>query len=170
MVCRYSADGFYLLLSQFNLLSKHPTLVDHLRHGFPMARNPLIPLPTSTFLPPNHSSSSDTPEHRQFVADYLQEEERAGRMSAAYPEDIVREYFVHLRSSPLGVVDKTTPAGQPQKFRLITDGSHSDRFGTSINDLIDSDEFPTRWHDASCMATLVSLFSLVTYCSRSIGR
>lgn len=121
-----------------------------------MARNPLIPLLSSTFLPPNHATATDTPEHKSFVINYLAEEERLGRMSAPYPEDIIRQCYGHIRSSPLGVIDKATPPGQPQKYRLITDASYRDSHDISTNDFIDSDEFPTRWHGVDVIANMVS--------------
>jgi hypothetical protein len=156
VVCQYNADGFERILHLFNLTSTHPLLVHHLRNGFPMARNPLIPLPSFTFLPPNHLSASDTPEHKSFVIAYLNEEENLGHVSTAYPEEIVRTCYGNIRSSPLGVIDKTTPPGEPQKFRLITDGSHRGPDGYSINDFIDSDDFPTQWHGVENIAQLVS--------------
>ena len=36
-----------------------------------MAQNPDIPPLSTTFLPNNHLGASDTPEHRNFVIDYL---------------------------------------------------------------------------------------------------
>jgi len=159
VVCQYNADGFEHILHLFNLTSTHPLLVHHLRNGFPMARNPLIPLPSFTFLPSNHLSASDTPEHKSFVIAYLNEEEHLGHVSVAYPEDIVQACYGNIRSSPLGVIDKTTPLGELQKYRLITDGSHQGPDGYSINDFIDSDEFPTQWHGVENIAQLVSLES-----------
>lgn len=96
VVCNYNADAFEYLLDQYNLIDTHPTLIQYLRQGFPMARNPNIPIPSCTFLPKNHASATDTPEHRQFVADYLADEERQGRVSVAYPEDVIRECFGHV--------------------------------------------------------------------------
>ena len=74
VVCQYDADGFERILHLFNLTNIHPLLVQHLRNGFPMARNPLIPLPSFTFLPLDHLSASDTPKHKSFVIVYLKEE------------------------------------------------------------------------------------------------
>ena len=146
IVCHYSADGFKYLLRRLNLWDRHPLLVHHLRHGFPMARNPDIPPLSTTFLPNNHLSASDTPEHRNFVIDYLATEERAGHISPPYPEDVIRECYGHICSSPLGVVEKSTPPGEPQKYRLITNASYPDQHGVTTNSFIDSDQFPTMWH------------------------
>lgn len=160
IVCRYSADGFELLLAKHNLTFAHPYLSHNLRHGFPLARNPPIPLPSISFLPPNHKSASDTPAHRQFVVDYLRAEECLGHVSAAFPLSVLEEVYGPIRSSPLGVVDKATPEGAPQKFRLITDASFPDSSGVSINSLIKSDDFPTRWDGAIEVAQMVSLHSI----------
>jgi len=157
VVCQYDADGFDHLLQRFGISAKHPTLIHDLKHGFSMARNPFIPPPISTFIPPNHPSATDTPEHRDFVINYLAAEESLGRISAPYPLDIIQQCYGHVRSSPLGVIDKATPAGIPQKYRLITDASHEDGGGVSINSFIDSDEFPTRWHGVEAIAQLVSI-------------
>ena len=120
-----------------------------------MAHNPIIPLPTLTFIPPNHISTTDTPVHREFVINYLVEEERLGRISAPYLLEIVQQCYRHIHSSPLGVIDKATPVGKPQKYCLITDASHEDAGGISINSFIDSDEFPTCWHGVKAIAQLV---------------
>ena len=113
VVCQYDADQFNHLLQRFSISAKHPTLVQDLQHGFPMARNPIIPLPTLTFIPPNHISTTDTPAHREFVINYLVEEEWLGRISAPYPLEIVEQCYGHICSSPLRVNDKATPVGKP---------------------------------------------------------
>lgn len=158
IVCSYNADGFEQMLERLGLTYRNPKLIHHLRNGFPIIHNPQLPILESTYLPPNHKSASDTAEHKAFVTAYLQEEQELGHVSAPFPEDIVRECYGNIRSSPLGVIDKTTPPGEPQKYRLITDGSHKGPDGISINDLIDADDFPTRWHGVEVIAEWVSAF------------
>jgi hypothetical protein len=47
---------------------------------------------------------------------------------------------------------------KPEKFRPCTNASKKKKDGISINDQIDSDEFPTRWGSAAQMGEYVSKF------------
>jgi hypothetical protein len=55
--------------------------------------------------------------------------------------------------------DPTASPPKPEKFRPCTNASKKKKGGISVNDQIDSDEFPTRWGSAAQMGEYVSRFT-----------
>lgn len=114
-----------------------------------------MPPISSTFTPPNHPSAL---VYKAVILEYLESERALGRMSGPYSRaDVESILGGHFRSSPLHVVPKATPPGSPQKYRLVINLSFEDPSGTSVNSLIDSDDFPTRWGGAREVENIVSL-------------
>lgn len=148
IITPYRASAFEEELRKHGLLDKHPTLVDRLRKGFPVGN--FTPR-TVSFTPPNSHAGT---KHLAFIQDYVDEEVSLQRMSGPYTraevERILQAKFV---SSPLYVVEK---AGSPGKKRLIQNSSFKDASGLSVNDEIDSDDFPTKWGTAAEVAEIVS--------------
>ncbi len=58
-----------------------------------------------------------------------------------------------FRTSPLAVTEKP---GSTSGWRLIQNCSFKDRHGVSVNDMIDSDDFQTKWGTAAEVAEIVS--------------
>jgi len=157
IVTPYNADAFEHLLRKFNLTSRYPDLAHNIRNGFPIGNMPIL---TRSYTPPNHKSALDNPS---VIREYLAEEVSLGRMSgplsASQVEAELGGFFV---SCPIGLVEK---AGSPGKFRIIRDLSyHNKDNGYSVNEHLDSDDFPTEWGTASQVAEIVSSspFSLQT--------
>lgn len=148
IITPYIADVFEQTLHDCNLLDEYASLPNKLRYGFPIGD---FEIPTFSFTPHNHPSGV---EHMDFINSYVQEQVAIGRMTGPYSqtqvESILGGFFV---SSPLSVVDK---ASAPGKFRLIQNCSYKDANKVSVNDQIDSDNFPTKWGTASQVAELVS--------------
>lgn len=89
-----------------------------------------------------------------FIKEYVSEQVALGRMTGPYSkaqvEHILGSPFV---SSPLIVI----PKEGSDKFRLIQNFSYKGDQEASINDEIDSDDFPTTWGTAAQVAELVSV-------------
>jgi hypothetical protein len=148
IVMPYAPKVYEHFLKCFNLTEKYPNLVFNLQHSFPIGN---IPPPTRTYIPKNHKSAL---EHIDIIHTYCQEEVALGRMSGPFTADEVFEILSrHFVSSPLGVVEK---AGEPGKFRVVRDLSYQNPDGYSINSLLDSDDFPTKWGTAAQVAEIVS--------------
>jgi len=147
IVTPYNPDAFSHYLSKFNLISSSPNLVKKLCEGFPLGTLCLIP---STFTPPNHPSAL---EFHNVVHTYLLSERDKGRMSGPYScellEDIIGGPF---RSSPVQVVLKGS------KPRMVINLSFKGSSPYSINDMIDSDDFPTCWGGACEVEQIVCSF------------
>jgi hypothetical protein len=93
-------------------------------------------------------------QHPQIVDEHIAEEVEAGRMSG--PFTLNETHFIfdgHFRTSPLGLTEKEPGDG---KYRLIRNLSKKDANGVSVNDMLDSDDFPTRWGSAWVVEQYVS--------------
>jgi hypothetical protein len=78
----------------------------------------------------------------------------SGPLSASQVKAELGGFFV---SCPIGLVDK---ASSPSKFHIIRDLSyHNKDDGYSVNDHLDSDDFPTEWGTASQVAEIVCSLS-----------
>ncbi|PPQ90028.1 hypothetical protein CVT25_000800 [Psilocybe cyanescens] len=157
IITPYSADAFEVALEAASLTSTYPRLVHKLRHGFPLGDMPPL---IETFTPSNHTS---TIEHHEVILLYLCSKQELGRMSGPFSHSEV-EGFLHgpFCSSPLHVVPKATASGEPPKHRLTINLSFKDDQGISVNDLIDSDEFPTRWGGARDVEHIIACAPLGT--------
>lgn len=104
-----------------------------------------------TFTPENHKAGI---EHIEFIREYVDEQVAAGHMTGPYDRQQVRNILgTHFRSSPLAVAEKPN---SKSGWRLVQNCSFKDRHGVSVNDMIDSDDFPTKWGTAAQVAELVS--------------
>jgi hypothetical protein len=143
------AEGFDVLLAQFDLVRTFPTLSHRIRHGFPIGN--FLPL-RRTYAFENHFSN---PEHGAYIHRYLLEEVDLGRMSGPFSEDNLRAQFreLHFQTAPLSAVPKV---GNPGELRIVRNASFQGSAPCSVNDQINPDEQSTRWGKASDMAEIVS--------------
>lgn len=156
IITPYRADRFEFTLQQLGLLDKYPMLARHLRTGFLIGDFDTL---TRSYTPDNHFHK---PEHRDFVLNYVDEQVKLRRMSGPWSQTAV-EYLLGgpFMSSPIFLIDK---AGSPGKLRLIQDCSFENEDGFSVNDFIDSDNFPTTWGTAAEVAQIVSSISFILSC------
>lgn len=147
IITPYAAEEWSKFLVKCGLLDRFPHLVNKFRFGFSIGDN--LPNITRTTIVTNHKSALDQPA---FVKEYIEEESHLGRLEGPYTQmELETRLGSPFRSSPLGVVDK---AGG--KHRMIRDLSYRGSEPFAINDLVDSDDFPTDWGTAADMAELVS--------------
>ncbi|KAF5322726.1 hypothetical protein D9619_000414 [Psilocybe cf. subviscida] len=140
IVTPYNADAFESALSRYSLQHRFPHLVENLRHGFPLGYD-MHPL-TETFTPPNHPSAS---LHREQVLAFLEGERAADRMSGPFTQSATEQILGgHFRTSPIHVVVTQKADGTP-KYRITINLLFPDKNGTSVNDMIDSADFPTQF-------------------------
>lgn len=150
IITPYRAEVFEAELRKWGIWEAFSYLPTRLRCGFPIGD--MEPL-TRTFTPENHKGGK---EHMDFIEEYVREQVGLGHMTGPYTRTQLEEILGgHFRSSPLSVVEKAGSAG---KWRLIQNCSFPDEFGISVNDMIDSDDFPTEWGTASEVAEIVSIF------------
>ncbi|OJT03434.1 hypothetical protein TRAPUB_5853 [Trametes pubescens] len=146
IITTYRADVFEEELRRWELWEEFGYLPTRLRGGFPIGN--MEPL-TRTFTPENHKGGK---ENMAFIEDYVAEQVALGHMTGPYSRMRVEEILgSHFRSSPLSVVEK---AGSVGKWRLIQNCSFPDEFGISVNDMIDSDDFPMKWGTAAEVAEI----------------
>lgn len=150
VITPYHADRFESELRRWGLWEEYGYLPTRLRFGFPIGN--MVPL-ARTFTPENHKGAK---ENMEFIEKYVAEQVEMGHMTGPYPrEHVERILGGPFRSSLLSVVEK---AGSSGGWRLIQNCSFPDEFGVSVNDMIDSDDFPTKWGTAAEVAEIVSHF------------
>ncbi len=111
----------------------------------------MVPI-TQTFTPENHKAGI---QHIDFIEQYIQEQVDLGHMTGPYERARVEQMLGSpFRSSPLAVTEKP---GSTSGWRLVQNCSFSDQHGVSVNDMIDSDDFPTKWGTAAEVAEIVSV-------------
>jgi hypothetical protein len=157
IITPYSANAFETALKTLHLTSQYPNLVHHLRHGFPMGN--FEPIRETTIF--RNDSTVET--YRTQVDSYLAEEKAAGHMIGPFTQpEMERVCGGPFWCCPMTVVytaaDTAAVPPKPEKFRPCTNASKKKKDGISINDQIDSDEFPTRWGSAAQMGEYVSKF------------
>lgn len=149
IITPYRAEVFESELRRFRLLHLFPDLPDNIRTGFRIGVFPTLPYSCT---PPNHKTGL---AHMPFITAYIDEQVSLSRMSGPFSqlqlESILGCFFM---SSPLSVVTK---AGQPEKLRLVQNCSFPSFRGLSVNDFIDSDDYPTTWGTAAKVAQIVSI-------------
>ena len=112
-----------------------------------------MPTISVTFIPPNHYR---TVEEDDIIQAKLDKEVALGRMSGPFTiQEAERFYGGPFRTAPLAIVPK--PGDGPDQWRMVQNLSFRDEFGMSVNDFIDSDDFPTTWGTAQIMADWVGL-------------
>lgn len=149
IITPYNYHAFDTLLSFFGLTNRFPNLVNSLKNGF------RIGVPESrladSIIPPFRSSDDDG-----VIDDYLREEIEAQRMDGPFTEGQMRDLVGgHFAACPVHVVTQVGEAGKVKK-RIVRNMSYEGLAGYSVNDLIDSDDFPTEWGSASVVAAIVS--------------
>jgi hypothetical protein len=118
-----------------------------------------MPTVSQNFIPPNHYK---TVEEDQIIQAKLTKEVNLGRMSGPFSIQQAERFFGGpFRTAPLAIVPK--PGVGPDRWRMVQNLSFRDQFGMSVNDFIDSDDFPTKWGTAQMMADWVSSFSQFYY-------
>ena len=153
IITPYSSPEFQCTLESLNLLHLYPELPFKLSHGFPIGS--MTPIFHST-IPHNHPSIKDF--HDDIKA-YILDELRLGRFSGPFTPDQLYDKIGPFRSSPFQIVVKPGLDGAPAKIRVCRNLSHRGASGRSVNDEINSDDFPTRWGSAELTASVVSSFS-----------
>lgn len=152
IITPYIPAAFQAYIDRFGLGHKYPFLVQKLRTGFRLGD--LHPL-SESFTPPNHPSAS---KHASIIRDYLHAEREKGHMSGPYTKDELESLLgAPFRSSPIQVVEKFSPEGELIKARMAINLSYKDASGVSVNDMINSDDTPTRWGKASDVEHIVSV-------------
>lgn len=154
VVTNLSASRFEMYLERFGLADRYPLLVLNISNGFPIA----LPLPKldRTFAPSNHYKSRS---HGRIIQEKIDEEVAAGRMSGPFsPREASAFLGGHYRTSPLSLVPKSEDDPESaDSWRMIQNMSFKDRDNVSVNDFINSDDFPTSSTTAQRFADWVSL-------------
>ena len=157
IVTVYKHSAFHNKLIQHNLIDQFPLLTRYIEFGFPISiKNPLPPRLMS-FTPRHHPGAF---LHTDFIINYLEDEERRGRVSKPFPRRVLEAVLGPFYASPLNVIEKARDPAFPDipKWRLITNCSAKDH-GISLNDQLDADDYPTTWDGAEKMAAIVSFAS-----------
>jgi hypothetical protein len=122
-----------------------------LREGFHAG----IPPITKTYTPPNKSSIEElgTP-----FTQLINAELERGRYIGPLQKEEVEELIGPFQTSPLNIIPKS---GKPGKYRLIQNLSHphtamENTHTSSINQHIDSDDFPCTWGTFETVCLLIS--------------
>ncbi|CAK5269917.1 unnamed protein product, partial [Mycena citricolor] len=149
----YSTIDFERLLTKHDLLDCYPHLIHNLTHGFPLGRLPIL---DHTIVISNHMSAR---EHPKAVAEYLETELGANRMSGPFSlsemEAICRGPFF---ASPLIVAIQDQGPGLPPNKRVCCNLSKDNlaTFHPSVNAFINKEDFLTRFDSPFIVADLVA--------------
>ena len=138
------------MLESLNLLHLYPELPFKLSHGFPIGK--MDPILHST-IPRNHPNIKD---FHNDIKTYISDELRLGCFSGPFTPSQLFDKIGPFRSSPFQIVVQPGLDGAPAKVRVCCNLSHKGISGRSVNDEIDSNDFPTRWGSAELMASVVS--------------
>jgi hypothetical protein len=151
IITPYNPLAFERALDAANLTHMYPDLVHNLTYGFPLGD--VAPI-TETYTPPNHFSVD---EHHAAINEYFYAERDLKRMSGPFSKSEVEEILGPFRTSPI-IVDVTEGKnGGPVKKRICRHLSYKGAMGFSVNDCLDSDDYPTRWGTAEQVADIVSI-------------
>lgn len=141
------AENWESLLRSTGLLPRYPLLPYKIRNGFSISDMPPI---ARTDIPPNHKSAR---EHFEVVASDILSEVAKNRVAGPFTTAALKHIVGDFRTSPLSVVEK---AGSPGQLRVVRDLSAKGGLDASVNNEINSDEWPTRWDGAKAIASYVS--------------
>ena len=162
IVTPYCSIAFSLFLDTLHLSHRHAGLPAHISSGFS------IGVPDSSLsdsiIPPYHPSEDDC-----HIDDYLQEELAADRMSG--PFSVLQMCSLcngHYVACPVHVVT-TTDECSKVKHHVVRNTSFHGAASFSVNDLVDSNDFPTEWGTASQVADLVSSFLFLFFFLSSLA-
>jgi hypothetical protein len=157
----YSATQFQIFLKHSQLLPHYPELSFKLMHGFPIGY--LEPL-KQTFTPPNLPGAN---HYADIIHASIDEELRLGHYSGPFTREGLERKIGSFHSSPLQVDMKEGTSGKPPKYRVCQHLSYKGKSQLSINDEINSDDFPTHWGKAADVAKIVCLSILPLSLSRA---
>jgi hypothetical protein len=149
VITPFDPRTFDFFLKSLGLSKKFPDLVKRLSVGYPLGVEP--ERLTESIVPPIRKSEED-----EAIIEYLREEIEALRMDGPYSRFQLEELMGGpFAACPVHVVVKTDEDGN-QKRRVVRNISYRGEEGFSVNDLIDSDEWPTEWGTAARVAQIVS--------------
>jgi len=114
IITPFIAEAWENQLQQAGLLDKFADVPYGIRHGFDSG---IHSLPDVIYTPNNHSSAI---QHPLEITTYIKNELSCGRYSGPFSPDRLEALIGPFRTSPLGVVPKSTPG----EFRLIQDFSY----------------------------------------------
>jgi hypothetical protein len=143
----YSPIAFKLYLEKAGISDRYPELPHKLAHGFPLGKLSAL---EQSFTPGNLASAAI---HNEVIQAYITDELHLGRFSGPFSKLALESKIGFFRSSPVQVVVKPSPDGP--KYRCCRNLSYRGKSDHSVNDEIDSDEYPTRWGTASECAKIV---------------
>jgi len=147
----YSPEGFDHLLELTNLTHQFPELTWKLHHGFPIGD--MSPL-TSTYTPHNLPGADI---YREVCDEYIADELSKKHFSGPYTHEQLFTKIGHFRSSPLQVVVKKGINGAPDKHRVCRHLSYRGSMSASINDEINTSNYPTEWGTVAEFADIVRI-------------
>jgi hypothetical protein len=150
------AKGFRIALEENGLTSRYPNIVTDIKQASPIGNPPQL---THTFIPPNMKLAL---QHPHIVDEHIAEEVQAGHMSSLFTLDETHIIFNgHFRTSSLGITEKELGN---RKFHLIMNLSKRDADSISVNNMLNSDDFPTRWGSAWVIKQYVSIMTIIPFC------
>jgi len=149
IITPYYASQFEIFLECAHLLSCYPELPFKLTFGFPIS--PLKPL-KHTFTPPNLLEAY---LHVDVIHASIAEELHLGHYSGPFMQEKLEWKIGPFQSFPLQVIVKENVPSEPTKFHVCQHLSYKGKAQSSINDEINSDDFPTCWGKASDVAEIV---------------
>ena len=145
----YSAFHFQIFLECAQLISRYPELPFKLTNGFPIGNFTSL---NQTFAPPNLPGAS---LHVDTICAYIVEELHLGRFSGPFTREELERKIGPFRSSPLQIATKEGAPGKPTKYHVCQHLSYKGKAQFSINDKINSDEYPMHWGKATDIAKIV---------------
>jgi len=159
----YNADAFKLYLSKANILDRYPELPFKLQYGFSLGPIPSI---LTSYTP------DDPPyllQYSKIIREYIDGELILGRFSGPFTKEQLESKIGPFRSSPIQVAAQVDELNSTTKYRCCRNLSFKGSMDCSVNDLIDSNNFHTRWYTAAHCAEIVRIsFLILAYDSINI--
>ncbi|PPQ84661.1 hypothetical protein CVT24_002732, partial [Panaeolus cyanescens] len=134
-------------LLRANALDEFRDIPHGIRYGFDMGT--ATALPSTSYIPPNHSSATIRPE---LILDNIRKELLERRYTGPFHPSRLEALIGPFRTSPLGLVPKSNDG----EFRLIQDFSYprNDPHINSVNSSIDISTFSCNW---GCFQQVVNI-------------
>ncbi|PPQ83419.1 hypothetical protein CVT24_005588 [Panaeolus cyanescens] len=132
------ADAWELALNNAGKLDEFKDVPNGIRNGFDLGTSSAIP--SSTYIPPNHSSATSHPDA---VLSNIHNELANRRYTGPFSPDRLENLIGPFRTSPLGVV----PKNGSNQFRLVQNFSYpyDDPLTPSVNGTIDTSNLFCDW-------------------------
>jgi len=145
---------FKIFLENASLLDHYPELCFKLTHGFLLSKfEPLL----ESYCPPNLPSAD---LYCKIIRTYINDEIKLGRFTGPFMQEELESKIGFFRSSPLQVAVTGGDNGDPLKHCICRNLSYKGKIGRSMNDKINSKDYPTWWYKATDVAKIVHLKSL----------